>query len=425
MTKNYDAAIVGGGVAGLTAALYLAKSGKKVVVLEQQDRLGGRAVTNQKKGVYFNLGGHALYRGEAYDIFQELGIHPEGKVPSVVSHGIWKNQVYDLPSGFLSLFQTKLFSLKGKMEIGGALAKIGKIDTNKIPHVSLRMWIEQNLHDPMVRHFFYSLCRTLSYAAAPDLLLAAPVIKQLQRAMKGVLYIHKGWGSFIEQMRIEASRLGVTLLSNRKVVSVEHANGQVNQVRCADGEIFDAVNVVLTTSPDIAYKLVPNAEQTSLRVWKEQAIPLTVACLDIGLRRLPNPKHQFIYGVDQPVFFTNQSRAAMLSEDGTQVVHLMKYQGTNSNAKDDEQQLEKALDLVQPGWREKEVVRQYLPKMTVVHDFMHVKRTENPGPAVPEINGLYVAGDWATHGELLVDAAAASAKRAAYCLLYSKQPLPV
>ena len=46
---------------------------------------------------------------------------------------------------------------------------------------------------------------------------------------------------------------------------------------------------------------------------------------------------------------------------------------------------------------------------------MHVKRQENPGPAVPEIIGLYVAGEWA-HGELLVDATA-SAKRAVQHIL--------
>ncbi|MFF3925797.1 hypothetical protein [Paenibacillus lactis] len=75
------------------------------------------------------------------------------------------------------------------------------------------------------------------------------------------------------------------------------------------------------------------------------------------------------------------------------------------------------LDLVQPGWREELIVKQYLPKMTVSHDFMHVNGRVNPGPAVPEISGLYVAGDWASHGELLVDAATASAKRAVQHIL--------
>ena len=81
------------------------------------------------------------------------------------------------------------------------------------------------------------------------------------------------------------------------------------------------------------------------------------------------------------------------------------------------QVLEQTLDLVQPGWRDELIVSQYLPKITVCHDFMHTKRQQNPGPAVPEIKGLYVAGEWATHGELLVDAATASAKRAVQHIL--------
>ena len=32
--KKFDVAIVGGGLAGLTASIYLAKAGKKVIVLE-------------------------------------------------------------------------------------------------------------------------------------------------------------------------------------------------------------------------------------------------------------------------------------------------------------------------------------------------------------------------------------------------------
>lgn len=57
----------------------------------------------------------------------------------------------------------------------------------------------------------------------------------------------------------------------------------------------------------------------------------------------------------------------------------------------------------------KEVVaQQYLPKITVVHDFPHIDRVEKPGPNIPEMPGIYVAGDWAGHDEILADAAVAS-----------------
>jgi len=42
-TKQYDAAIVGGGHNGLAAACYLAQAGRKVVVIEARDKVGGMA----------------------------------------------------------------------------------------------------------------------------------------------------------------------------------------------------------------------------------------------------------------------------------------------------------------------------------------------------------------------------------------------
>jgi hypothetical protein len=81
------------------------------------------------------------------------------------------------------------------------------------------------------------------------------------------------------------------------------------------------------------------------------------------------------------------------------------------------------MDLLHPGWRKEVVEQQYLPKITVVHNFPHTDRTEKPGPAVPEIKGLYIAGDWAGDEELLVDAAVASAKRAALHILKKERVL--
>ncbi|NRD78516.1 NAD(P)/FAD-dependent oxidoreductase [Bacillus sp. BRMEA1] len=427
MTK-YEVAIVGGGIAGLTAAIYASKAGKRTIVLEQQKQLGGRAITNKKQGVYFNLGGHALYKGEAYDAFRELGLQLEGSTPSIDAYGIWKEQILPIPTNISSFFQTPVLSWRGKLDLAKWFIRLGKMDTSVWNQISIRNWIETQLHDPMLRNVFYALLRTSTYVLAPELHAAGPALKQLQRSLKGVLYLDKGWGTLVEELRELAVQQGVELVTGCKVVAVEHQDQKVHSILCEGGTRTEVSNVILTTPPSISHKLVPHADQTALDTWNKQAIPVTVACLDVGLRQLPKPKHQFIYGLDQPIFFTNQSREgkprpAILSDDGTQVISLFKYQGPQTDAAKDEGELEQVLDMVQPGWRNELVIRQFLPKMTVVHDFPHMKRMEDPGPAVPEIEGLYVAGDWASHGELLVDASVASAKRAVSQLLNTREEI--
>src|SRR5216684_1250505 len=47
MTQKYDVIVIGGGHNGLTTAAYLARAGKKVLVLERRHVLGGAAVTEE------------------------------------------------------------------------------------------------------------------------------------------------------------------------------------------------------------------------------------------------------------------------------------------------------------------------------------------------------------------------------------------
>src|SRR5712664_3802188 len=47
MKAPYDAVIIGGGHNGLVTAAYLARAGKKVLVLERRPVLGGAAVTEE------------------------------------------------------------------------------------------------------------------------------------------------------------------------------------------------------------------------------------------------------------------------------------------------------------------------------------------------------------------------------------------
>ncbi len=414
---KYDAIIIGGGLAGLVTAIELAKAGRSALVLERSDKPGGRAITVKRGGALFNLGGHALYiGGEADRLFDRYGLRLEGDKPGTKGLAIWNGALSPLPGDPKSLLTSKLLGWPGKAKLLSTIMKISKADLAALSRVSLRQWAEEEIGDPMVRHIFYALCRTATYTQDPDRQCAGPALKQVRRSLKtGVRYLDGGWQTIVDRLRDKALAAGADIRAGKSVKEIMHADGEVQGVLCADGETILANAVVSTASPAATCAMAAGEGIETLRRWKDEARPAMAACLDLALRKLPVPGRHLAIGLDQPVFFTDHSRASRLSDDGSIVVHLIKYNGFDQReAKEDERLLERTMSLLHPGWEREVVERQYLPNMTVVHDYPHLGRTvADVGPEVPEIRGLFVAGDWAGHGELLADAAVASALRAA------------
>lgn len=415
--KQFDVAIIGGGIAGLVAAIELAQAGKPVVLLEKASQFGGRAISVKKKGASFDLGAHAIIKGGAIDqIFQDLGIRVEGGSPGVNVSFLWNNKVTHMFKFLLS----RNLSWSGKMEFIKFFKTLTKINANSMPAISLRSWIEQELRDPMARHIVYAMFRVNSYTQAPDHQLAGPAIGSLARTSKknSIVYVKDGWQTLVDQLYEKAIRSGVSMLTDKNVTEIEH-DGAVRKIKFADGQVMDIEQVISATPPTVTSRLLRDAGCKSVLRWKEQARSIEAASLTLSLKRLSAPDHFAVLGVDQPVYFVNQSKFTRLSEDGTSVVNITKNNGTSgTDPKANERYLEHVLDLIQPGWQKEVVARQFLPNMVVAHDFMHLGREDRfPGPAVPEIAGLYVAGEWATHGENLADAAAASGRRAARCVI--------
>ncbi len=85
---KYDAIVVGGGIAGLTAAAYIARAGRSVLLFEKQHKVGGLVQTFERDGIYFDGGLRSIENsGIVFPMLKQLGIEIEF-VKSTISIGI-------------------------------------------------------------------------------------------------------------------------------------------------------------------------------------------------------------------------------------------------------------------------------------------------------------------------------------------------
>jgi phytoene dehydrogenase-like protein len=85
---KHDAVVVGGGMAGLTAAAYLARGGKSVLLLEKEPRIGGLVGSFERGGFVYDGGIRAIENsGIVVPMLRQLGIDVEF-LPSTVSIGM-------------------------------------------------------------------------------------------------------------------------------------------------------------------------------------------------------------------------------------------------------------------------------------------------------------------------------------------------
>ena len=77
--EHFDVIVVGAGVAGLAAARDLTDAGKRVVVLEARDRIGGRLHTERESGRITDLGAswiHGIENSPVYEATNSFGMRP-------------------------------------------------------------------------------------------------------------------------------------------------------------------------------------------------------------------------------------------------------------------------------------------------------------------------------------------------------------
>jgi phytoene dehydrogenase-like protein len=198
--------VIGGGVAGLSAAITCAERGARVQLFEAHDALGGRARSTD--GAYkANLGPHAIYKGGVlFDWLSERGLMPPLTRPLLTGVRFhYAGDVHRTPP--LSLIPPAL-QLRGR---------IAPVDQD------FRSWVTDH-SDERMAGMLSSLVGVYTFHHDPGELSAAFVWERTQRLLLNVRpparFIVGGWSRLIESLERHARSLGVTIRTGARVDSL-------------------------------------------------------------------------------------------------------------------------------------------------------------------------------------------------------------
>jgi hypothetical protein len=405
MSTRNEIHVVGAGLAGLTAAAFIARAGLPVVVHESRDRLGGRATTDDRDGFRFDQGPHALYRGGAAErVLAELGIHPRGAAPDVRGVVVRDGRLHRAPAGGPSLLATTALGWRGKLQLARLLQGLPRLRPAAHAHRTAEEWTEATVQDPRARELLAMLVRLTTYANHPRAMSADVAIQMLQAGLgPGVRYLERGWDQLVDALTA------------------------IPGVRIAEGgallELPDAAAVVLAAGSPAAAAALAGVPVDRLAVGPAAE----VACLDLGIRG--EPPHPVALGLDVPIYASHHSSPGGRAPRGHSVVALAEYLAPE--VEPSSERLDAFAGTMGIA-RESVVARRYLHRMVACTAIPVASHGGLPGR--PDIDvlarlanrpGTFVAGDWIGPEGHLADAVLASARAAALAAVHHVERLPV
>ncbi len=264
--KNYDAIIIGSGPGGSSAATLLQKRGRKVLLLEKNNLLGGKMISNDTGGYAYDLFPHGQVpmRGNQFEeIFKELGVYdeyepalepddPREMITLAYRRKDWneykkvsQKQAMDDPNPFFKLFgmedpeeQTQMITIM--TEIMGMTTE----DLSAVDDISMKDWLDARatpdaLYNYMGFHANASLAEPLDLVSASEQLL---ILQQIFLQGGGGQY-KGGFGKLSEIMCREFEKNGGTLIKNCKANKIFVENGAVTGIDTSEGKFHAPVVV--------------------------------------------------------------------------------------------------------------------------------------------------------------------------------------
>jgi hypothetical protein len=235
---KYDVIVVGAGTAGLVSACLLAKSGKKVALVESHRYLGGRAMEHRFRGHQLGLGSH-LVEDPGDSLTRACEFVGLDLVHSARSDSMpfwdrdhWK-PIQDFYSGA---------SKQGLKRCIEALMETPYEDLDKLDHLSLREWMARHTSEEGV----YLVWEAISILeqitdkwydhSASENLYVRKLHYERKRTAGYSFWPMGGWEKLWKDMAARFTELGGTLLQPERVQRVLVGDGRVTGVQLRDRE---------------------------------------------------------------------------------------------------------------------------------------------------------------------------------------------
>ena len=161
----YDAVILGAGAGGLCAAARLVAAGKRVLVVERDERVGGRASSEQIEGFTVNVGAIAIERGGVFEeTFELLGVPLDIREPNPATVFRIDNKVINVAKGGWGLLLGSFTKQAAKIGAKFADARAGDLPEAKL---TTAQWLSTYTTNETVHAIFRNLCAAI-FAANLD-----------------------------------------------------------------------------------------------------------------------------------------------------------------------------------------------------------------------------------------------------------------
>lgn len=165
---DYDVLVIGAGAGGLFAAARLAKAGRRVLVIESLDKVGGRASTTEVDGFKVNDGAIVIeVGGITEETCKEVGARFDIREPSPpILYRVGKKDV-DVTGGGWGLLLSKM-SRSGAKILGGIGA--ARSDDGLPEHeLTLEQWLNKYTKNESVHGIFRNMCASIFAVGSDEL----------------------------------------------------------------------------------------------------------------------------------------------------------------------------------------------------------------------------------------------------------------